>query len=444
MLLPLTTDRYTNIVQSDTMLDKQNSGYNASEKHNYKHMIKNELSRAVNYAEDNSVPIYDLNFTFLESINLSNYDNCIAFLEEHDLLNLTIKDNVNDIEVPLTNMILFDSNTGKLNSENSDSILIKPLLETLINTPSKFGVNDIQKIMQDLISKLDINSSLRFLSPIGNITKLNSDVISAYCTDEILRKDFINENIFDINKKFTETQENILTPEVLPQNAILNMDLRYPLTVDPSLKDKFYNKSILPSGYFNIAFMKNNRNPHYNINYKYSDSKNLYDYEIRHKLDSSILLDIKGIPLNNMLSGIVINQNTNAEETISGAFNIDVYSEEYINSNSDLIINAYNEHDVNLKNEFYDIDATHSFELNCNSYLSGFFHDLNKSKTRKLINYAAEADGILASADINYFNRFPQRMQIKLEDYLEPYKNYHIANNKLYNLGEVTRNTKLY
>lgn len=434
--MPLNTERYTNIVQSDITLNLANKGYNPAEKPNYKELIKNTFSTAYTYSEDNSVPIYDLNFTFLESINLSNNINCLNFLESYNLLDFNFKNSLDETQY-LSSLILLDSETGELNPTNADSILIKPLLETLIKFPQIFGDEKVKLIMQDLISKIDLYSSIRFLSPIGQITKLNDDLISAFESNKILKKDFENENIFDITERLTKKLENSFSPEVLPQTAILNMDLRYPLLTEKTLDKRFYSAEILPSAYFNIAFMKNNRNPHYDINYTVYSNNNLYDYSInKMDYDNSTFMHI-GEKLNNTLSGYIKNDNKYLE--ISGAFNLDIFDSSSINKGSNLNIFAQHKHDAenNKLNELYDIDITHSYEVNCIKSISGLFNDLNKTKTQNILNYAAIADLEISQNNFGYNYQFPGRMTSKIDDYLEPYKNYHISNNKLYNIGKL-------
>lgn len=377
MLLPINTERYTNIVQSDITLTYKNYDIQADFKPNYKNMFHNELSRPINYSEDNSIPIYDLNFTFLQTINMKSYDNVIEFLEKFNLLDFTYKKNtaVDDITY-LSSEIIYNSVTNRKDKLSGDSIYLPPLLSALTNYNYKIGENKTQQIIQELITYLDLYSSVRFLSPIGQITKLNNDVITGF-TNDSLSADFNKENIFNINNCFTEVPDYSITPEILPQNSVLNQYLKYPIKFS-AIKDNKY----MPSAYYNIAFMKNNRDPHYNINYIINDEHDyIYDYKISSNLDITYL----------------------------------------------------NTEDKNNKfNNLFDIDITHSYEGNVTNKC------LNKSVTTELINYAADCDLELSNNNIdNYRNLYPARMITKINDYLEPYENCHVANNKLYNIGEL-------
>jgi len=395
MLLPINTERFTNIVQSDIMLTYKNAKISAKYKPNYNKLFNTELSRPINYAEDNSIPIYDLNFTFLQSINLSSYDNVIDFLSKHNLLDF--KDKNGNL---ISSQIVLNSENPSVSIKNNtsvDSIKLPTLISTLIEYEYLIGKDNIKTILQDLISKIDIFSSIRFLSPIGHITELNKEVINGF-NSSILSTDFIKENIRDIEECFEEKTDYIVTPQILPQNTVLNGDLRHPLYIDKSIPSgHFYTKRSIPSSYYNIAYMKNNRTPHYNINYEINenDIPSAFDY--------------------------IIDENFNVESTILNDKN-----KQY--------------------NDLFDIDITHSINAHPYPISSSIYNTkdkkdnlpLNKGLTINILNYAVSSDLQLANENADtYANMYPGRMITKVNDYLEPYKNYHVANNKLYNIGQL-------
>lgn len=266
-LLPINTKRFTNLVQSDTTLLHVNDGPNATFKPNYKSAFQELWTKAFYTPEDNSIPIYDLNFTFLQSINFGNNEKVLTWLKKYNLDTFTYETydeytNTN-ITTTLSSQILFDSETNTNNVLTADSIKIQPLLNVLSEYSYIFSETRKKEILQDLIANLDIFSTIRFLSPIGQITKLNSNVISAFTNDNDLAMDFIKENIFNISNNFNEQQDNQFSPEVLPYNILLGSDVRYALEFQNNKLEKEY----FPSGYYNILSLKNNRNPHYEFNY---------------------------------------------------------------------------------------------------------------------------------------------------------------------------------
>ena len=54
MLLPLNTEKFVNIIQSDTTLKYADSAINAYGKDNYKELFSNELSRTATAANSKS------------------------------------------------------------------------------------------------------------------------------------------------------------------------------------------------------------------------------------------------------------------------------------------------------------------------------------------------------------------------------------------------------
>ena len=175
-LLPLNTERYTNLVQSDTTLLYQNDGPDAKYKPNYNNAFKELWSKSFYTPEDNSIPIYDLNFTFLQSINFGDNEKVLSWLKKYNLDTFTyIKyDQLtnSNITVALSAELLFDSETNSNNQNTADSIKIQPLLDVLSNYPYIFGENKRKEILQDLIANLDIYSTVRFLSPIRSNNKI--------------------------------------------------------------------------------------------------------------------------------------------------------------------------------------------------------------------------------------------------------------------------------
>ena len=421
MLLPLNTEKFVNIIQSDTTLKYADSAINAYGKDNYKELFSNELSRTATAAEDNSIPIYDLNFTFLQSVNLSKHENAINWLKKHQLLNFlteneAITSSDSTQKIPLSSLLLLDSESGRLDTDTSDSILIKPLLTVLAKYPQIFSEATKKEIIHDLIGQMDLYSSVRFLSPVGHITKLSDKVISGFVNDKILSANFSDENIFNIQETLTQTQNFQLTPTTLPQNQLLNCDLRYGLQIKD--QDTFYNQQVVPTAYFNILYLKNNRNPHYNIDYNI----NLNNAPI---IDYNIVYSPK-YPDN------LLNAN------ITNGAKITDYSALTNNECPIRVINNPVEDKNSNMNRLFDFDITHSYEVNCVSLFKEGFKDLTKERTKELLNYAAQKDYELS---LNYSNgyatSFPRRLVTKIDDYLEPYRNYHVAHNKIYNMGEL-------
>jgi hypothetical protein len=395
-LLPLSTEKYTNILQSNGLLNNYKQGmYNADLKHNYQNMLSTVIEQSYESPEDTSIPVYDLNFSYLDSLNFGNTDALNAFLTRWNLNTCQVK--IDGETVPITSKIVLNSETGEIGTENADSILMKPLFKLFVNnTEQNLSLNAFEQkeFFNDLISNLDVFSSNRYLTPIGNITELHENIITSFIADE--KNCFKNELIFDINECFIPHNIHTHTKSILPQNVVLNFDTRTALLKHNSLKndEKWYTKRSVPSAFCNIFFLKNNRSPQYNIDYVIS-------------------ADITAME----------------EFTISSENHTPVLS---FNPNG---ISAHD--NAKERNKLFDFDLTHSYEINHNNEFSFTGPSLNKNVTKDLISYAINADNEISENDLSYTNNYPSRMFFKSKDYLEPYKNYHIAHNKLYNIGKL-------
>lgn len=385
-LLPISTEKLVSIIQPDkNYFLPEESYFNAALKENYEQTLKQFYKKPYYYAEDNTIPLYDMNFTFIQTVNLGSSEAVFKWLNDNGLTNKTYIEN--DKTYSISAQILFNSETNLVDTINPDSILLLKLLEIIENHMYLFGTNTEKNIIQDLIANLDNSSTMRMLLPIAQISKLNEQIISgspnSFISSDILSKAFKNQNIMpneEIIENFTKIQKYDWNAQeinyTLPQNILLSMDNRYSLLYPE-------NKKNLPSGYYNIAYLKNNRDPHYDIHFKLPYSDTICDYTIN-----------KNIP--NYISGGNINDN------------------------------------VSALNSIYDYDISKSIELT-NEDIPGV---ATKNVVTNILNNAIKHDNSKLT-DTEYIKKYPERMQAKVEHYLNSFKNRHITNNKLYNIGQL-------
>lgn len=186
------------------------------------------------------------------------------------------------------------------------------------------------------------------------------------------------------------------------------MNLKQPLQLQKKELNKFYTKANLPSGFFNILYLKNNKNPHY-----------LFDYKISGDYFNYTIFD---------LSTVKENANTLRFKLRDRLYQKAKELDFYVNETSKL-----SKFDRNIEiNNLYDFDISNTIVVN-NKKNIGL---LNNYVVNDLFAYASNKDQELIS-NSEYSYRFPTRMATKRNDYFEQKNNKHIINNKLYNIGEL-------
>ncbi len=389
MLNPINTDKYTNLIQNSTNLSYKNFSVSANYKDNYQQMFSDYLSRAYYYAEDNNIPIYDLNFSAIQTINFNSKANVDEWLNKWNLYNFIQNNN-----------ILFNSNTNLLNDYEYDSIYLQNLLTTLsLNDVS--NTYDVQSIIYDLFAHIDINSIIRAIQPIGAITTVSQDVVDMILSNKTLSTSFLTTSGSIINS-FYQTQPYTFLSNELPKNSMfltnLNESLGY-YTNNSIIKSSLKTTdgaSNPPSSYLDFMYLKNSQNPHYNYDLNIEDpSGSLKDFKIY----------------------------TDTKEYVQNSSNnpMSAYISKYENDKSKEF------------NDLHDFDGTMSLRFNSSSKYKNI---TTKRNTISILNSAIIADNQLAENDEKYKNKFNERISTKTNNYLDIYKNRHIITNKIYDIGE--------
>lgn len=171
-LLPISTQKYVDIVQPNLTLKQKFNGPLAVLKNNYTKMYQHQWTQSTTTSEDNSIPIYDLNFSWLQTINLNSNENVRAFLNKHNLLNFKYFNSSADEIIELSTKVIFNNETNSLDPIKGTCILVENLLNILTSNSYMFNIEICKKIMHDLISQLNVNSVVRLLSPMRKYYKI--------------------------------------------------------------------------------------------------------------------------------------------------------------------------------------------------------------------------------------------------------------------------------
>ena len=399
-LSPLNTERYTNLIQCSANIVYRLFNMDADFKPNYNDTFYNYISKPYYYAEDNAIPIYDMCFSTLQTINLGNHENAQDWLLKWNL-----------IKPEISSEIIFDSTTnisGSNVSDTFDSILVQQLLYQLEQGVYNYlySVNNIKDILYDLFARIDINSIIRMIQPFGVITKSSDDLLNSFIKNNILSSDFKIPSSLIYNY-LTEKQSNTFLTQSLPHNAIfisnITEELLFYKNKNNIIKSKLSDPEAathIPSAYFDFIYLKNNQNPH-------------YDYDL-----------------------YIPNPNIDLNE-----FKIYTDTKQYVNDSSmnpmSSYINPYNgiEKDQSaLFNSKFDFDGTASIKFNSDPQYNIV---TNKARTTNILNYGIKRDNELADNNYEYNENYPVRLSNKMTDYLSVFEHRHINTNKIYNIGEI-------
>lgn len=396
-LSPLNTERYTNLVQCSTNIVYRLFGMQATFKPNYEDAFHDYMSRSFYYAEDDAVPIYDMSFSTIQTINLGSHE---------DAQNWLLNWNITRPEI--SSLIIFDSNTNESGPnaiDTYDSIMLQSLLYQLEHGEYQYlySTSTIKNILYDLFARIDVNSILRMIQPHGVVTKARDILVSSFINNKILSSDFKLDSEF-INRSLTEKQTNTFLTNSLPHNAIFitntNEEINFYRTSDNTIKSKLsdFDAAVhIPSAYFDFMYLKNNQNPHYD-----------YDLNVENPnislSDFKIYTDTKG------------------------------YVEDTSLHPMSSYVNPYTNDQSNYFNKKFDFDGTASIMFNSSSKYNIV---TNKERTIDILNYGIEKDNESASLDNEYAENHPTRLSKKTNDYLSVFEHRHVNTNKIYNIGEI-------
>ena len=397
LLSPLNTERYTNLVQCSTNIVYRSFGMNATYKPNYTDMYSDYMSKPFYYAEDNGVPIYDMSFSTMQTINLGSHELAEEWIK---MWNLT-KDEI-------SSQIIFDSKTNLMKADarlSYDSILLQDLLNELEHGQYSYlyGSTVIKDMLYDLFARIDVDSILRMIQPHGIITKVKDELVSDFLTNKILSTDFKVLSTF-IDRAFTEKQENTFLSKSLPHNAIFitntSEQLNFYKTADNVLKSKLSESIVAtnpPSAYLDFMYLKNNQNPH-------------YDFDLH--VDSPV------IPLDEFK--IYTDTKAYVHDVIQNPMSS--YVKPYTNDYSD---------EFNSK---FDFDGTTSIQFNSDNKYNIV---TNKARTEDILKYGSKKDNESAKTNSEYAENYQTRLEKKIPDYMSVFDHRHISTNKIYNIGEI-------
>lgn len=271
-LLPISTNKFVNIAHPNKILNDIQS-FNqlqvSKEISSYIEPHKQFYDRAAYTSEDNSIPVYDMNFKDLQTIKFSSINELYNWILKWSLQNIIYQDENNNYH-SLINEILFDSVQSmsftqllqkNIPTQNCDSILLDKFINYLMTHYYLYSRETINTMLSELFANISTLSVERYFKLIGRINNLNSNLTKGEQYTNI-KNELNNQGIYNVFDLMTKKQDVTFTPNVLPQNTLLidNMNDSIVYEKQKSIKEYF------PSCYINFVNLKNNRDPEYQLN----------------------------------------------------------------------------------------------------------------------------------------------------------------------------------
>ena len=387
LLSPLGTRKNVQINASDFNIYFKNYKIQADYKEHYSDLFKYVLSKSVQCPEKEGIPIYDLNFTDIQTITFQTKQKLEKWLKTYKFDIYLYKDQ------PISSYITCNINNK---FDQYDSINVTKLFQILsLQKYNIFYTNDMKKnIIIDLLDNLNKQSMNCKVSPLGTISKLANQTKSLIINNNLLLN-AINPDKDKAIQNLTKQYPDFYTKNTIPNNTLYLVQLLNPLQFDQN------NQKNKPSAYFNFVNLKNMQTP-------------LEDFQIT-------IPDIKDP-----------NFNIYGNQKQISAYQNGIFQQ---NNLSTSIVNLY------------DIDKTKSLEFNdLNTKIDtvkkgNILHSIpNLYVTSSILEQSIIYDqnyrnNQLLSTDYNNIDQIS--LKSKVQNYFIPFYQRHIEDNKQYEIGQL-------
>ena len=280
-LLPISTNKFINIAHPNKILnDVQKFKYSPIPSHISSYITPHNsfFDRAAYTSEDNSIPVYDMNFKEMETIKFNSATDLYNWILKWGLQSIIYQDQNGDYH-SLINEILFDSTKGltftellanDLSIDDCDSIKLEPFINYLIQKRYLYSRETFNSMLSELFANLSNNSMERYFKLVGKINELNTAIkTTSGSVYKTISGELVNQGVYNVYDLINKKQEVTFTPNVLPQNTLLidNMGDRVVYDTQKPIREYF------PSCYVNFVNLKNSRDPQYQLNCTIGDIK---------------------------------------------------------------------------------------------------------------------------------------------------------------------------
>ena len=223
-LLPISTNKFVNIAHPNKILnDVQSFNYNPVPQIIASNITPHSsfFDRAAYTSEDNSIPVYDMNFKEIETIKFNSATDLYNWILKWGLQSIIYQDQNGDYH-SLINEILFDSTKGltftellanDLSIDDCDSIKLEPFINYLIQKRYLYSRETFNSMLSELFANLSNNSMERYFKLVGRINELNTAIkTTSGSVYKTISGELVNQGVYNVYDLINKKQEVTFTP----------------------------------------------------------------------------------------------------------------------------------------------------------------------------------------------------------------------------------------
>lgn len=202
-LSPLGKRKNIQIFSPQFNLLSKNYKIEADYKENYQQMYNYLLNRQTANSQFNTVPLYDLDFSNLQTITFQSLAMLSSWINTYKLNSIS-------------SIILCNIN-NKFEDLGYDSVNLKQLFDYLIE--NNIQILQKQNIIIDLVKNINQNSFNSYINRLGNVSNINEQLIPRFTNSDIISTSI--NNIFSV---FSKQLPQLYTTNSIPNNSLYLID----------------------------------------------------------------------------------------------------------------------------------------------------------------------------------------------------------------------------
>ena len=393
MLSPLGIRKNIQMHASQFNISSKNIHIQADYKPHYRELFNYILSKPIQCPEKQTIPIYDLNLTNIQTITFQTQQKLYKWITDYKF-DITYYKNILASQHILCNIHNKFSKYDSVNVKKLFQILQQQVFNSFYTTKIK------KQLINDLLDNLNQQSMNCSILSIGSISKLSNKTKSLYINNKNLLQT-VNSDADIAIENLTKKDNDFYTVNTIPHNSLYVLSLTTPIEHSSKIQK--------PSAYFNFVNLKNMQTP-------------LQDFEVSIPQIEDASFRIYG-NTKQYQSDIFKKKNVNNAASVEAIYNREIAQLYDIDKTKSLLFN-----DINTKTDFIRITDK-------------IMHAIpNMYVTSSILQSSIKYDQLYRSnknLSAQYTSIDSQTLKSKIQNYFIPFYQRHIQDNKEYEIGQL-------